>query len=271
MKVFISWSGEESKAIAQILREELPVVINAIDPFVSSEDIEKGVPWFQNISQTLEDSSFGIVCLTPSNLQSKWLHFEAGALAAKVSQSHVAPLLIDVEEAAVKAPFSQFQLTKLEQADFLKLLLAINRAVKEKPLNEETLKRSFAIWWPQFEKKAKIALESVPKRHVPKIQRTDREILEEVLVLVRTQAMASSFQPGEDWTNQIRNYFVHSPSRYSDYFKSPNKQMWNFPINQLLWNYLANAESEKEKPDTKEEKAEQGNPPKKKKGEQEAE
>lgn len=186
MKLFISWSGEESKAIAQILREELPVVINAIDPFVSSEDIEKGVPWFQNISKKLEESSFGIVCLSLSNLQSKWLYFEAGALASKVTQAHVAPLLIDINDADVKAPFSQFQLTKLEQNDFYKLLVTINRALKDNQLPEETLKRSFAIWWPQFEKKAKTAIASIPKKGAPKVERGDRELLEEILSLVRS-------------------------------------------------------------------------------------
>lgn len=185
MKVFISWSGDESKAIAQILREELPIVINAIEPFVSSEDIEKGVPWFQNISKKLEESSFGIVCLSSANLQSKWLYFEAGALAAKVSQAHVAPLLIDVTDAEVKAPFSQFQLTKLEQGDFFKLLLTINRALKESQLAEEMLKRSFAMWWPPFEKRAKEAIAAIPKKTAPVILRTDREILEEILSTVR--------------------------------------------------------------------------------------
>lgn len=196
MKVFISWSGDESKAIAQILREELPVVINAIEPFVSSEDIEKGVPWFQNISKKLEESSFGIVCLSSANLQSKWLYFEAGALAAKVSQSHVAPLLIDVTDADVKAPFSQFQLTKLEQGDFFKLLLTINRAQKEGQLSEETLKRSFAIWWPQFEQKAKAAIAAIPAKNEPKVERSDRELLEEILSLVRSVSVSQKIIPG---------------------------------------------------------------------------
>lgn len=212
MKVFISWSGEESQAIAQILRDELPLVINAIDPFVSSEDLEKGAPWFHAISRELESSSFGIICLTSANLQSKWLHFEAGAIAAKVSQSHVAPLLIGVEEAAVKAPFSQFQLTTLSKPDFLKLILSINHALKEKSLSDDKLRRGFEMWWPQFEKKANIALAGIPKSHAPKVERGDREILEEILSLVRSlqREDASSTDPETIYERIRRN--SHAPT-----------------------------------------------------------
>ena len=41
MKVFISWSGEKSKKIAEVFRDWLPQVIQAIEPFVSFEDIKR--------------------------------------------------------------------------------------------------------------------------------------------------------------------------------------------------------------------------------------
>jgi hypothetical protein len=95
MKVFISWSGEESGAVAQVLRAQLPCIIQAIKPFVSSEDIEKGAAWFQQIGAELEKSDFGILCLTNTNQNSKWVQFEAGALAGKFTKARIAPLLID--------------------------------------------------------------------------------------------------------------------------------------------------------------------------------
>ena len=64
LKVFISWSGEESHKTALVLREWLPSVIQSITPYVSSEDIDKGTRWASDIAGELDESSFGILCVT---------------------------------------------------------------------------------------------------------------------------------------------------------------------------------------------------------------
>jgi hypothetical protein len=189
MKIFISWSGEESRAVAQVLRVQLPCIINVVKPFVSSEDIEKGAAWFQQVGSELEKSEFGILCLTSNNQNSKWVLFEAGALAGRFSKTRMAPLLINTTPAAIKPPLSQFQLTDLnKREDFFKLLNSINVCLGENALPLETLKSSFEIWWNPFTQKIKSALASIPKKEAKEVERSEREILSEVLSLTRSIA-----------------------------------------------------------------------------------
>jgi hypothetical protein len=48
---------------------------------MSQDDIETGSGWLARIKNELEATSYGIICLTPQNLDAPWLHFEAGALS----------------------------------------------------------------------------------------------------------------------------------------------------------------------------------------------
>lgn len=97
LKVFISWSGEESHKVALVLREWLPSVIQSITPYVSSEDIDKGTRWASDIAGELDESSFGILCVTKDNLNAPWLNFEAGALGKSVDKSRVCPFLFRIK------------------------------------------------------------------------------------------------------------------------------------------------------------------------------
>jgi hypothetical protein len=187
MKVFISWSGEESHAVAQVLRQQLPCIINAVKPFVSSEDISKGTTWFQRIGKELAEADFGILCLTSANQNSKWVQFEAGALAGRFPKDRVAPLLIDASPSAIEPPLSQFQLTDLHnKEDFFKLLHSINVCLGENALALETLKESFNNWWNSFSQKVKAALLKIPKKSAKEVERSQKDILEEVLAIVRS-------------------------------------------------------------------------------------
>lgn len=87
MKVFISWSGELSKNIAEIFRQWIPGVIQAVKPYYSPDDITKGTRWNSEIAKELDASKIGIICLTPNNLESPWIMFEAGTLAKNIDKS----------------------------------------------------------------------------------------------------------------------------------------------------------------------------------------
>jgi hypothetical protein len=53
-------------------------------PFLS-ENIEKGLLWFQAVEKELESSEAAILAVTPENADSPWMHYEAGAIANRLS------------------------------------------------------------------------------------------------------------------------------------------------------------------------------------------
>ena len=123
MKVFLSWSGDRSKAVAEVLRDWLPQVIQAVDPWISS-DIEKGARWGPEITEKLEQSKVGIICLTKDNLDAKWILFEAGALS-KTSDAHVCTFLLDLIYSDIEYPLAQFNHTEFNKEEVLKLVNTI--------------------------------------------------------------------------------------------------------------------------------------------------
>lgn len=64
MKVFISWSGSRSREVAEFLSEWLRCVLQAVRPWISSRDLDRGALWFGEIADQLKDTAVGIVVLT---------------------------------------------------------------------------------------------------------------------------------------------------------------------------------------------------------------
>lgn len=151
MKVFISWSGNKSHKVALVFREWLPSVIQSLEPYVSSEDIDKGARWSSDIAKELEDSTFGILCVTKENLNAPWLSFEAGALSKTMDKSFVTPFLFNIKRAEVNGPILQFQSTIFEKDDIKKLIHTLNKACGETGISEQMLDKAFDVWYPTLE------------------------------------------------------------------------------------------------------------------------
>ncbi|MEQ6342069.1 MAG: toll/interleukin-1 receptor domain-containing protein [Gammaproteobacteria bacterium] len=152
MKVFVSWSGEASHDVAKALKDWLPNVIQAVDVFLSSEDIAKGSEWFHELGTVLDESSFGILCLTRDNLSAPWILYEAGALGKRFEQSRVVPLLIDITVPDLAGPLAHFNAALLDKGEITKLITAINAQLGENQLTEKQLDKVFQTWWPDLEK-----------------------------------------------------------------------------------------------------------------------
>jgi hypothetical protein len=92
MKVFISWSGDDSKQVAELLKDWLGLVLQQVEPWMSAQDIEKGSVWSRELGSSLEENDFGLLIITKENLTAPWIMFEAGALS-KTLPSRVIPIL----------------------------------------------------------------------------------------------------------------------------------------------------------------------------------
>jgi hypothetical protein len=186
MKTFLSWSGETSHAVAIVLREWLPCLVNACEPYLSSLDIEKGARWATEIAKELEASSLGILCVTKDSAEAPWLNFEAGALSKTLDRTRVCPFLFRLKKSQITGPLSQFQLTVYEKEDVRALVNTINSASGAIGIRDKQLDTVFESLWPILTTQ----LDSIPEDGSPKQKRdpqTHDYVLEEILELLRSQ------------------------------------------------------------------------------------
>jgi hypothetical protein len=107
MKVFLSFSGEMSHNVASELHKWLLKVIQSVKAFIS-EDIEKGKPWYDQIGDELNRTTYGIICVTPYNFKAPWINFEADAISKAVQSSRVTPFLFRVDSSTIRGPLQEF-------------------------------------------------------------------------------------------------------------------------------------------------------------------
>ncbi len=160
MKVFVSWSQDRGRLLAEALWSWLPLVIQRIEPFVSSEDIVPGTRWNTELAQQLEKTSFGIICVTRETVRSPWLLFEAGALAKTIASTFVCPVLLDIGVRQLGQPLDQFDAVQGDKEGIRKLVKSINRAFpSDQALGDDHLRLTFEKFWPDLDAR----LQQIPK------------------------------------------------------------------------------------------------------------
>jgi len=162
MKIFISWLGTASHAAAAALKTWLIDFFDALedeDVFLSSEDIAKGEAWFAKLMDVLEESSVGILCMTPENRAAPWILFEAGALAKHLAaeESRVIPLVIGLARSELPSPLNELNASSVSRVELLRLARSVNESLA-RPLDKTKLEKKFAKEWPALEAElAKVA------------------------------------------------------------------------------------------------------------------
>lgn len=129
------------------LKEVLP----GIKPWISTADITKGSAWFPVLLGRLEAARLCIICVTPENVRSPWLYFEAGAIAGKSGDTRVCAYLIGLTPAQLSSgPLAQFQATMADKADTWKLVRDLNRHLQSGAHDVMLLEKNYDAKWPQL-------------------------------------------------------------------------------------------------------------------------
>ncbi len=185
MKVFIGWSGNLSKRLAESLRDWLPGVVQAVEPFFSPDDIAKGDRWGAELASTLEECRVGIFCLTRASVKADWLLFEAGAISRDLGSGKICTIFFDLAPTDITGPLTQFQGAKFEKEEIFRVVKTVNEGVEAQRLDAAVLKTVFEKWWPDLQTKVEGILAAATSPEAAGALRTDREILAEILTLVR--------------------------------------------------------------------------------------
>jgi hypothetical protein len=185
MKVFISWSGPQTRAIGDILRQWMPSVLQAAKPYFSPDDVSKGARWSAEIAKELETSQVGLLLLTRDNQTAPWLIFEAGALAKNLDRSKVCPILFgDLTPSDIEGPLVQFQGASFSKEEMKRVMRMVNAELKDQSLGDAVFDTVFDKWWPDLQSAIDKALKDHASANV-KQSRSERDILNEVLSLTR--------------------------------------------------------------------------------------
>ncbi|HEX6533185.1 MAG TPA: TIR domain-containing protein [Gemmatimonadaceae bacterium] len=207
MRVFLSWAGPTSKAVALALRKWLPAMIQHAKPWMSDEDIHAGDRWASKVGGELEKSSFGIICLTPTNPNQPWIHFESGALSKVATRSRVVPYLLGLEKTDVSGPLTQFQMVRADLEGTFKLLQSVNSALNENDrLTDGTLDAVFEVFWPKLDEELGSIRQMMAAELKQPTRRDAADMLDELLELARAQERRAKDQERRA-EEQYRNLF----------------------------------------------------------------
>ncbi len=156
MRVFLSWSGKRSKKVARKLRGWLPKMFRNLEIWMSDRDIRIGERWSPELLRQIDRAQFAILCLTTDNLESPWIHFEAGAIAKSVGdKTFVAPYLIDIKKSAIPGPLKQFQAARATKKGTWRLVHSLALALNPRRKSLRPLEERFEELWPLLKKSIK--------------------------------------------------------------------------------------------------------------------
>jgi hypothetical protein len=153
VKIFVSWSKDISHSVAVYLQVFLKDFFKSksLDIYVSSERIVAGETWFDNIKEAIKESSLCIIVMTDENEYSRWVYFEAGAIAFNTKSTNIIPILLTADSLDGGSPLNSYQCVKATKEGFRKLLLTIKKVGRLTGVTSEEFESRLEAYFPKFE------------------------------------------------------------------------------------------------------------------------
>ena len=113
----------------------------------------------------------GIVCLMPENLDSRWIHYEVGALSKTIAEARICTYPYELQPGQPLSPLADFRATTSDKVDTFKMLFSVNAALREDRLSPEKLRKAFEKSWDVLAEKLQASRQG---RRQTKLQRRTR-------------------------------------------------------------------------------------------------
>jgi SAM-dependent methyltransferase len=103
-RVFVSWSGDAGRQIAEALKRTI-LDYPDLEAWISSQSLEAGKPWFDEIDRATAEAEFAVGCMTPGATKKPWVNFEAGMLYGRLKNFK----MLRVGEQPLSGPLAHLQ------------------------------------------------------------------------------------------------------------------------------------------------------------------
>jgi hypothetical protein len=128
VRVFLSWSGEPSKLLAEALAEGMRALSPRLEPWLS-DDLDPGEEWASTLIPQIRKAQLAILCLTHRNVNAPWIAFETGAYYTSRLRKGVIPFLLDLPPGELEFPLGLFQSLRADWKGTKALFIRLGKLV----------------------------------------------------------------------------------------------------------------------------------------------
>lgn len=153
--LFISWSDGRGRAVAEIFKDWLSLVLpTRVQPLISTKNIQAGDGYFNSLTCSINSSIACFICVTKLTPQSTWVAFEAG-LAYATNNLVLCPILFEDVKTADLGPLNNLQMCHFSRDEVLECIL---QTFRKRHLKPDGLAERFNQNWQELDTRIREAL-----------------------------------------------------------------------------------------------------------------